>query len=146
MAATQGLPARRPASASRVKAQQYKITPHQPTASLMKIMPRLDVAHAICGLPLSGPLPVICSQCPNPRLMTPSLLILTDFFRAANGALDYATHLAGPLGARLVLLHVRRDSVLDPEMFTGELSDLSQEATALALSRVADDADRAGDG
>lgn len=69
--------------------------------------------------------------------MTPSLLILTDFFRAANEALDYATNLAGPLGARLVLLHVRRDSLLDPELFTGELSDLSQEATALALSPVA---------
>ncbi|MFC6224983.1 universal stress protein [Hymenobacter artigasi] len=71
--------------------------------------------------------------------MTPSLLILTDFFRAANKALDYATNLARPLGARLVLLHVRRDSILDPEMFTGELSDLSKEATAMALSRVADD-------
>ncbi|SDY59435.1 universal stress protein [Hymenobacter psychrophilus] len=71
--------------------------------------------------------------------MSPSLLILTDFFRAANDALDYATNLAVPLGARLVLLHVRRDSILDPEMFTGELSDLSKEATKLALSRVADD-------
>ena len=68
--------------------------------------------------------------------MTPSLLILTDFFRAADEALDYATNLAGPLGARLVLLHVRRDSILDPEMFTGELSDLSKEATVLALSHV----------
>ncbi|MBU6123293.1 universal stress protein [Hymenobacter siberiensis] len=71
--------------------------------------------------------------------MTPSLLILTDFFRAANKAFDYATNLARPLGARLVLLHVRRDSILDPEMFTGELSDLSKQATAMALSRVTDD-------
>ncbi|RFP64988.1 universal stress protein [Hymenobacter lapidiphilus] len=70
--------------------------------------------------------------------MTPSLLIITDFFRAADQALAYATSLAGPLQARLVLLHVRRDSLLDPEMFTGELSDLSKEATALALSQVAD--------
>ena len=69
--------------------------------------------------------------------MTLSLLILTDFFRAATEALSYATNLAGPLGARLVLLHVRRDSVLDPELLTGELSDLGQDATALALSRVA---------
>ncbi|OGX88686.1 universal stress protein [Hymenobacter glacialis] len=69
--------------------------------------------------------------------MTPALLILTDFFRAANQALDYATNLAGPLGARLVLLHVRRDSILDSELFTGELSDLSKEATAMALSQVA---------
>ena len=68
--------------------------------------------------------------------MTPSLLILTDFFRAATQALDYATSLAEPLRARLVLLHVHRDSILDPEMFTGELSALSKEATALALGRV----------
>ncbi|OGX87323.1 universal stress protein [Hymenobacter coccineus] len=69
--------------------------------------------------------------------MAPSLLILTDFFQAADRALDYATNLAAPLGARLVLLHVRRDSLLDPELFTGALSNLNQEATDLALSRVA---------
>ncbi len=69
--------------------------------------------------------------------MAASLLILTDFFQAANRALDYATNLAGPLKARLVLLHVRRDSILDPEMFTGQLSNLGQEAISLALSGVA---------
>ncbi|RYU76042.1 universal stress protein [Hymenobacter persicinus] len=69
--------------------------------------------------------------------MAPSLLILTDFFQAADRALDYATNLAEPLGARVVLLHVRRDSLLDPDMFTGELSNLNQEAIRLALSRVA---------
>ncbi|MDJ0366501.1 universal stress protein [Hymenobacter sp. H14-R3] len=68
--------------------------------------------------------------------MTPSLLILTDFFRAANQALDYATNLAGPLGARLVLLRVRRDSALDPALFSGLLSDLNKEVTALALSHI----------
>lgn len=66
--------------------------------------------------------------------MAHSLLILTDFFEAANQALNYATNLAEPLGARLVLLHVRRDSVLDPEMFTGGLSNLSRDAIALALN------------
>ncbi len=71
--------------------------------------------------------------------MTPALLILTDFFRAATRALDYAINLAGPLQARLVLLHVHRDSIVDPEMFTGELSDLSKKATALAMSRIAND-------
>ncbi len=71
--------------------------------------------------------------------MPTPLLIISDLFRAADQALDYATNLAESLGARLVLLHVRHDSILDPEMFTGELSDLSKEATALALSRVADD-------
>ena len=69
--------------------------------------------------------------------MVPSLLILTDFFQAANRALDYATNLAAPLGARLVLLHVRRDSVLDPELFTGELSNLNQHAIELALNSIA---------
>jgi nucleotide-binding universal stress UspA family protein len=65
------------------------------------------------------------------------LLILTDFFQASNRALDYATNLAEPLAARIVLLHVRRNSPLDPEMFTGELSNLSQEAIAVALRSVA---------
>ncbi|MBH8567459.1 universal stress protein [Microvirga sp. STS02] len=69
--------------------------------------------------------------------MTASLLILTDFFQAANQALDYATNLARPLHARLVLLHVRRDSALDPEALTGNFSNLSKEAVALALSSVA---------
>jgi len=69
-------------------------------------------------------------------LMAPSLLILTDFFQAANGALNYATNLAAPLGARLVLLHVRRDSALDPERFTGQVSNLNSEAIALAFSSL----------
>jgi nucleotide-binding universal stress UspA family protein len=41
--------------------------------------------------------------------------------------------LAKPLEARQVLLHVRRDSVLDPETFTGQLSHQSQGAAAVAL-------------
>lgn len=68
--------------------------------------------------------------------MPASLLILTDFFQAANRALDYATNLARPLNARLVLLHVRRDSVLDPERLTDDFSSLSKEAIALALNSV----------
>jgi nucleotide-binding universal stress UspA family protein len=71
--------------------------------------------------------------------MATSLLILTDFFQAADAALNYATNLAAPLDARLVLLHVRRDSTLDPEMFTGQLSNLSREAIHLALSSLARD-------
>ncbi|SNC66505.1 Nucleotide-binding universal stress protein, UspA family [Hymenobacter gelipurpurascens] len=70
--------------------------------------------------------------------MATSLLILTDFFQASNRALNYATNLAGPLGARLVLLHVRRDSVLDAEMFTGQLSNLSKEAMDLAMNSLAE--------
>ncbi len=69
--------------------------------------------------------------------MTSTLLVLTDFFRAAERALDYATNLAEPLGARLVLLHVRRDSLLDPERFTGSLSNLNQEAIDLVMNRLA---------
>ncbi|WP_139922830.1 universal stress protein [Hymenobacter sp. DG01] len=68
--------------------------------------------------------------------MATSLLLLTDFFQAAGRALAYATNLAEPLQARLVLLHVRRDSVLDPEMFSGQLSNLSREAITLALQSV----------
>ncbi|GAA4356420.1 hypothetical protein GCM10023185_20180 [Hymenobacter saemangeumensis] len=68
--------------------------------------------------------------------MPASLLILTDFFQASHCALNYATNLAAPLDARLVLLHVRRDSILDPELFTGTLSNLSQEAIATALRSV----------
>jgi hypothetical protein len=60
--------------------------------------------------------------------MAPSMLLLTDFFRAADHALDYATSPAAPLGARLVLLYVRRDSLLDPDRLTGELPNLNQEA------------------
>jgi nucleotide-binding universal stress UspA family protein len=70
-------------------------------------------------------------------LMAASLLILTDFFQAANHALDYATNLAAPLNARLVLLHVRRDSVLDPDLFTGQLTNLNKQAVDLALNSVA---------
>ena len=69
--------------------------------------------------------------------MDTSLLILTDFFQAANRALDYATNLARPLGARLVLLHVRRDALLDPERFTGRLSNLGDEAIGLAIDSIA---------
>lgn len=71
--------------------------------------------------------------------MSISLLILTDFFQAANRALDYATTLAVPLHARLVLLHVRRDSLLDPELLTDQLATQSQEAIDLALHRVTAD-------
>ncbi|GAB3638957.1 hypothetical protein GCM10027422_45480 [Hymenobacter arcticus] len=49
--------------------------------------------------------------------MSISPLLLTDF--SGREALDYATTLAQPFGARLVLLHVRRDSLLEPQVFTG---------------------------
>ena len=68
--------------------------------------------------------------------MAPSLLVLTDFFQPANRALAYAATLAGPLGARLVLLHVHRDSVRDPELLTGQLATLDTEAETLAFASL----------
>ncbi|MDO7850977.1 universal stress protein [Hymenobacter convexus] len=69
--------------------------------------------------------------------MDASVLILTDFFQAANKALDYATNLAGALQARLVLLHVHPDSQPDPELLSTGFSNLSPGAVDAALSSVA---------
>ncbi|MET4075911.1 universal stress protein [Hymenobacter sp. UYCo722] len=71
--------------------------------------------------------------------MVPSLLVLTDFFQPANRALAYAVTLAGGLGASLVLLHVHRDSVLDPELLTGELATLDTEAENRAFASLVRD-------
>ncbi|TDN38790.1 universal stress protein [Hymenobacter sp. UV11] len=68
--------------------------------------------------------------------MTLSLLVLTDFFQPADHALAYADALASASGAQLVLLHVRRDSLLDPEYLTGRVNNLSQEAIDLALASL----------
>lgn len=68
--------------------------------------------------------------------MALSLLVLTDFFKPADHALAYADALAVAIGARLVLLHVRRDSLLDPEHFTGQVDTLDQEAIDLALASL----------
>lgn len=65
--------------------------------------------------------------------MAISLLVLTDFGQPANRALDYATGLAGAIGAELVLLHVERDSYQDPELLTGKLWDRGQAAINRAL-------------
>ncbi|HEX8659208.1 MAG TPA: universal stress protein [Hymenobacter sp.] len=67
---------------------------------------------------------------------TPSLLVLTDFFPASGRALDYAVNLAEPLGAKLVLQHVRRNSELDPDALTKGLSGLTPPAVQLALSHL----------
>ena len=63
--------------------------------------------------------------------------MLTDYFQPASPALDYAAALAGPLGARLVLLHVQPNSVTDPERLTGELAGLSTEAVSRAFAGLA---------
>ena len=49
--------------------------------------------------------------------MTPSLVVLTDFYAVANRALSYAAGLAVPLGAQLVLLHVHHDPLLGPTAY-----------------------------
>ncbi len=68
-----------------------------------------------------------------------SLLVLTDFSQAANRALNYANRLAGPIGAQLVLLHVRRDSLLDPEAFSGLPDTGSPEVLEVAMAALAGD-------
>jgi nucleotide-binding universal stress UspA family protein len=68
--------------------------------------------------------------------MTPTLLILTDFFMGAHRALNLAVQLAQPLGARIVLLHVHRTSLFDPERLTGKLPDLNKEAIRLAMNSI----------
>ncbi|AMR29440.1 hypothetical protein A0257_21645 [Hymenobacter psoromatis] len=68
--------------------------------------------------------------------MALSLLVLTDFFQPADHALAYADALAGAIGARLVLLHIRRNSLLDPEHLTGQVDMLSQETIDLALESL----------
>ena len=68
--------------------------------------------------------------------MTLSLLVLTDFTHPAEHALAYADRLASAIGARLVLLHVHRDALLDPEQLSGTLPDLDTEAIQLAFASL----------
>ncbi|SNC66721.1 Nucleotide-binding universal stress protein, UspA family [Hymenobacter gelipurpurascens] len=60
-------------------------------------------------------------------------LVLTDFTAAADTALRYAADLAKPLGASLVLLHIRRESLLDPDAFMGTIRHLTEGEVAAAL-------------
>jgi len=64
------------------------------------------------------------------------LLVLTDFYQPADHALAYADCLASAVGARLVLLHVRRDAILDPEQLSGTLAELDTEAINLAFASL----------
>lgn len=64
-------------------------------------------------------------------------LVLTDFTPDADRALAYAAALAAPMGASLVLLHVRRESLLDPEAFTGRIRHMSEGEIAAALAQRA---------
>ena len=68
--------------------------------------------------------------------MALSLLVLIDFTQPADHALAYADRLAAAIGARLVLLHVHRDAILDPEQLSGTLVDLDTEAIQLAFASL----------
>ena len=68
--------------------------------------------------------------------MALSLLVLTDFTHPADHALAYADRLASATGARLILLHVHRDAILDPEQLSGTLANLDTEATQLAFASL----------
>ena len=66
--------------------------------------------------------------------MPASFLVLTDFTPAADRALTYADGLATAVGASLVLLHVRREGLLDPDAFSGRIRHMSGGEVAAALA------------
>ena len=65
--------------------------------------------------------------------MAAPFLILTDFTPAADQALRYAAALAAPIQAPLVVLHIRRETLLDPDAFNGSVRHLSEGEVAAAL-------------
>ena len=69
--------------------------------------------------------------------MTPALVVLTDFFAVSNRALSYASGLAVPLHAHLVLLHVRHDGLLSPEEYAHHPARRERQ-TERALHELAD--------
>jgi nucleotide-binding universal stress UspA family protein len=69
--------------------------------------------------------------------MTFSLLVPTDFLPPADCALAYADTLAVAIQAQVVLLHVRRDALLDPERLTGRADVQRLETVNLALASLA---------
>lgn len=71
--------------------------------------------------------------------MTPSLVVLTDFFAVTNRALSYAAGLAVPLRAQLVLLHVRYDGMPVPEGSGGQHTLRGEHKTDQALLKLAAD-------
>ena len=73
--------------------------------------------------------------------MSPTFIVLTSFYPAAQQALHYADTLASALGGRLVLLHINRASLYDPYVFVGEnwhREEIEHEVdTAELLARMA---------
>ncbi|KUG08541.1 universal stress protein [Solirubrum puertoriconensis] len=71
-----------------------------------------------------------------------SLIVLTNFFPAAHRAIRYAAELAAPLGAQLVLLHVRQVAVFEDDATDASwLSDTHERDGELlmALNALADE-------
>jgi nucleotide-binding universal stress UspA family protein len=66
-----------------------------------------------------------------------SLLVPTDFLPPAASALAYADTLARAIDAQVVLLHVRRDALLDPERLTGRAHVQDPETICRALASLA---------
>ena len=100
-----------------------------------------DINHLKAGFSTAEPAAVLRylrppSTCRFIPPMPVSLLVLTDFSPAAYRALNYANSLAGPIGAQLVLLHVRRDSLLDPGAFSGLRDAGSAQALDLAMAAL----------
>ena len=69
--------------------------------------------------------------------MTPSLVVLTDFFAVTNRALSYAAEVAVPLHAQLVLLHTRYDGLPVPAGFGAHHTLHGEQQTDQALLRLA---------
>ncbi|GAB2778694.1 nucleotide-binding universal stress UspA family protein [Hymenobacter luteus] len=67
--------------------------------------------------------------------MAAPFLVLTDFTPAADHALRYAAALAAATEAALVVLHVRRETLLDPDAFNGSIRHLSEGEIAAALQQ-----------
>ena len=69
--------------------------------------------------------------------MTPSLVVLTDFFAVSNRALSYAAGLAVPLRASLLLLHARHSELLAPAEFASRHTAAGEVRTLYALEKLA---------
>jgi len=65
--------------------------------------------------------------------MAAPFLVLTDFTPAADQALRYAAALAAPVHASLIVLHIRRETLLDPDAFNGSIRHLSEGEVAASL-------------
>ncbi|MBX0290489.1 universal stress protein [Hymenobacter sp. HSC-4F20] len=65
--------------------------------------------------------------------MVAPFLVLTDFTPAADHALRYAAVLAASVQASLIVLHIRRETLLDPDAFNGSVRHMSEGEIAAAL-------------